>query len=87
MLYVDTAMFGSQHGVRCVLDFFGADRVLFGTDTPFDAQAGSYFIPRTISDVEFAVENEDIKAAVFEDNAKRILGVESAVPRPTSQTG
>ena len=47
MLYVDTAMFGGEHGVKPVVDFFGPDRVLFGTDTPFDAQAGSYFIPRT----------------------------------------
>jgi aminocarboxymuconate-semialdehyde decarboxylase len=43
MLYVDTAMFGGQH--RCVVDFFGPQQVLFGTDVPFDTQGGSYFIP------------------------------------------
>src|SRR5207245_7032931 len=65
MLYVDTAMFGSLHGLRCVVDFFGPDRVLFGTNAPFDAEGGAYFIPTTISDVEGAVEDEAARAAVF----------------------
>lgn len=75
MLYVDTAMFGSRHGVGCVVDFFGADRVLFGTDTPFDAQGGSHFIPVTISDVEGAVSGDADREAVFAGNARRVLGV------------
>src|SRR5262249_3831045 len=33
--YADTAMFaGGVHALRCGLDFFGADRVVFATDTP-----------------------------------------------------
>jgi aminocarboxymuconate-semialdehyde decarboxylase len=40
MLYVDTAMFGSLHGLRCVVDFFGPEHVLFGTDAPFDTEGG-----------------------------------------------
>ncbi len=32
--YADTAMFGGQHGVRCGYEFFGADRIVFATDTP-----------------------------------------------------
>jgi aminocarboxymuconate-semialdehyde decarboxylase len=79
LLYVDTAMFGGEHGVRCVVDFFGPDRVLFGTDTPFDAQAGSYFIPRTTADVEGAIEADAIRDAIFGSNARRILNIEPAV--------
>jgi aminocarboxymuconate-semialdehyde decarboxylase len=79
MLYVDTAMFGSEHGAKCVVDFFGPDRVLFGTDTPFDAQAGSYFIPRTTADIEAAIDNKADRDAIFEDNARRILGIEPTV--------
>ena len=79
MLYVDTAMFGGEHGLRCVVDFFGPDRVLFGTDTPFDAQAGSYFIPRTTADVEGAIDTAAHRDAIFEGNARRILGLEPAV--------
>jgi aminocarboxymuconate-semialdehyde decarboxylase len=79
MLYVDTAMFGAEHGVRCVVDFFGPDQVLFGTDTPFDAQAGSYFIPRTTRDVEGAIDSKADREAIFEGNARRILGIDSVV--------
>ena len=79
MLYVDTAMFGGEHSVRCVVDSFGPDRVLFGTDTPFDAQAGSYFIPRTTADIEGAIDRKADRDAIFAGNARRILGIERAV--------
>lgn len=78
MLYVDTAMFGSPHGVQCVINFFGPDHVLFGTDAPFDSEGGSYFIPTTISDVEDAVREDGPRARIFASNAMRILGVGSA---------
>ena len=33
--YADTAMFGGgRHALRCGFDFFGADKVVFATDTP-----------------------------------------------------
>jgi predicted TIM-barrel fold metal-dependent hydrolase len=75
MLYVDTAMFGSRHGVECVVDFFGIDHVLFGTDAPFDTKGGSHFIPVTISDVEGAVQDEAARAAIFGGNAHVVLGI------------
>ncbi len=75
MLYVDTAMFGAPHAVECVIEFFGAEHVLFGTDTPFDTRGGAYFIPSTISDVEGAVEGEAARQAIFEGNARSVLGI------------
>jgi aminocarboxymuconate-semialdehyde decarboxylase len=75
MLYVDTAMFGSRHAVECVVDFFGTDHVLFGTDTPFDTKGGAHFIPVTIADVEGAVKDEEARAAIFEGNARKVLGI------------
>jgi uncharacterized protein len=77
MLYVDTAMFGNEHAVRCVVEFFGPDHVMFGSDAPFDTHGGSYFIPRTISDVEAAVADDSKRAMIFQHNAERILGIES----------
>ena len=79
MLYVDTAMFGAQHAVRCVVDFFGPERVLFGTDAPFDAQGGAYFIPRTTSDIEGAIENETERSAIFQGNVRTLLGINTAL--------
>ncbi len=81
MLYVDTAMFGAVHAVDCVIDFFGPEHVLFGTDTPFDTKAGAHFIPATISDVENAVQAEATRSVIFEGNAHRILKLPALLPR------
>jgi aminocarboxymuconate-semialdehyde decarboxylase len=78
MLYVDSALFGAPHGVKCVLEFFGTERVLFATDTPFDTRGGGYFIPATISDVETAVVEETARAAVFHGNAETVLRLRAA---------
>jgi hypothetical protein len=52
--YVDSALFGSGHGVECIVAFFGSDRVLFGTDTPFDNKDGGRTIPPTAVSPAFA---------------------------------
>ncbi len=88
MLYVDSAMFGSRHSVECVVDFFGPERVLLGTDAPFDTKGGSHFIPVTISGVEGAVPDEAARAAIFEGNARRILRIHAPDPhRPYMPRG
>lgn len=67
--YADTALFGATHAVRCVLDFFGPDHVLFGTDTPLGPPDS---VQATIADVE-ACGLEDVEAAkVFAGNAIRL---------------
>ncbi len=45
--YVQSALFGSKHGVGCIVHSFG-------TDTSFDTKEGSHFMQVTISDVEGA---------------------------------
>ena len=52
MFYGDTALFGAAHAMECGLAFFGADRVLFGTDMPFDPEKGPGFIRETIAAME-----------------------------------
>jgi aminocarboxymuconate-semialdehyde decarboxylase len=45
--YADTAMHGADAAVRCGLEFFGENRVLFATDHPFGTiQTGIDMIPR-----------------------------------------
>jgi hypothetical protein len=51
--------------------------VLFGTDAPFDAQAGSYFIPRTVADIQGAIRDQTDRSAIFEGNATNVLGIEA----------
>ncbi len=68
--YADTALFGSSHAVRCVLDFFGPDHVLFGTDMPLGP---SNAVEATIADIESCEPSADRRAAVFAGNAARLL--------------
>ena len=67
--YADTALFGAPHAVECVIDFFGPDHVLFGTDMPLGP---SDAIALTIADVEAAGETAK---PVFAANARRVLGL------------
>ena len=46
LFYNDTAVGGAGSAIRCGLIFFGADRVLFATDCPFDPEGGPMFHPR-----------------------------------------
>jgi aminocarboxymuconate-semialdehyde decarboxylase len=68
-LYADTALFGAPHAVRCVIEFFGPDNVLFGTDMPLGPPDA---IALTIADVEAAGEGG---GNVFAANARRVLGL------------
>ena len=68
--YADTALFGARHAVRCVLDFFGAGHVLFGTDTPLGPQDA---VERTIADIDACGLSEADRAQVYSSNALRLL--------------
>jgi len=70
--YADTSLFGAPHAVRCVLDFFGPEHVLFGTDTPL---APPDAIDATIADLEAAGLSAADLVAVYAGNAQRLLGV------------
>ena len=43
-IHADTAVGGSAGTMRCGIDFFGPDRVLFASDCPFDPEGGPGFI-------------------------------------------
>ena len=43
-LYADTAVGGATGALRCGLEFFGPDRVMFASDCPFDPEGGPGFI-------------------------------------------
>jgi predicted TIM-barrel fold metal-dependent hydrolase len=40
MFYGDTTLFGACQAIECGLAFFGAERILFGTDMPLDPETG-----------------------------------------------
>jgi aminocarboxymuconate-semialdehyde decarboxylase len=73
MFYGDTATFGAHHALECGLGFFGADRVLFGTDMPMDPEKGHGFIRETIAAIDRMRATTEEKAKIYEGNARRML--------------
>jgi len=76
-MYVDTAMFGAAHALRCVVDFYGADHVLFGSDSPFDPEKGPGYIRSTIMNIQEIGLSQADQDAIFYGNATRLLGLSS----------
>jgi aminocarboxymuconate-semialdehyde decarboxylase len=68
--YVDTALFGAPHAVRCVLEFFGSRHVLFGSDMPLGPANA---VEATIADLDGAGLSDEDQAAVYAENAVRLL--------------
>ena len=72
--YGDTALIDTIGPLMCGYSFFGADHLLFGTDTPL-GRAHGYGIRKTIR----AIEQMDIpaidKEKIFEGNALRLLRI------------
>jgi aminocarboxymuconate-semialdehyde decarboxylase len=76
--YADTITIGSVAALTCGLEFFGADRVLFATDMPFDTQGGRKYIEVALSAMDDLDASPDDKRRIFEDNARRVF----RLPRP-----
>jgi predicted TIM-barrel fold metal-dependent hydrolase len=79
MFYGDTSVNGSAPAIRCGLDFFGPDRVLFGTDCPFDPEGGPTFIRESIRAIDSLKLSERVRNKVYYDNALRMLRMKLAV--------
>ncbi|MFE6402624.1 amidohydrolase family protein [Streptomyces alboflavus] len=71
--YADTALSGSVGGIRCGLDFFGADHVLFGTDCPFDPEGGPGFIRGTIRALDTLDLADADRARIYHGNILRLM--------------
>jgi predicted TIM-barrel fold metal-dependent hydrolase len=75
MFYNDTAVSGSRSALMCAYDFFGPDHILFGTDMPFDNELGSRLVRQTIESVERMDVPDSVKRKLFEENARKLLGL------------
>jgi uncharacterized protein len=66
--YADTALFGGGiHAVRCGLEFFGADHVVFATDTPLGP------IGVTVDTIRQLEIPDADKRKIFSGNAGRLI--------------
>jgi aminocarboxymuconate-semialdehyde decarboxylase len=71
--YADTITIGSVPALVCGLSFFGAERVLFATDMPFDTQGGRKYIEVALHAMEALHASAEEKRAIFESNARRLF--------------
>jgi predicted TIM-barrel fold metal-dependent hydrolase len=53
--------------------FFGADRILFGADVPFEIEYGSATLRETIQSIDDMEIPESDRKKIYEDNAKTLL--------------
>ena len=75
MFYADTALMGAQHAIRCALEFFGPEHVLFASDSPYDPEKGPGFIRETIGNLEGLEITDEDRHKIFAGNASRLFGI------------
>jgi predicted TIM-barrel fold metal-dependent hydrolase len=73
MFYADTALFGAYDATVCGLSFFGPDRVLFASDSPFDPEKGPMYIRETIGVIDRLPITSEERARIYWQNAVRLL--------------
>jgi predicted TIM-barrel fold metal-dependent hydrolase len=74
MFYSDTAIYGNTKALECAHDFFGADRLLFGSDFPL---AGALFGGTNYLETVNAIDQMNITDAdrkkIYEGNARKLM--------------
>jgi len=73
LFYADSALFGAREATMCGLKFFGPERVLFASDSPFDPEKGSAYIRWTIELIDSLDISPEDRKAIYEGNARRLL--------------
>jgi aminocarboxymuconate-semialdehyde decarboxylase len=76
--FADTASFGSRAAIECSMAFFGTDRMLFATDSPFDPEEGPGYIRETLRSIDEMDLTDEQRTAVLSANATRLLKLEGA---------
>ena len=79
MFYNDTAVMGSVGGMTAAYAFFGADKLLFGTDTPFDTLGGRRFTEETVFSIEALPITPAEKTRIFSGNALSMLHLDQGL--------
>ena len=70
--YADTALFGALEATKCGLRFFGTERALFASDSPFDPEGGRAYIRYTLEIIERLDLSPFERHALYEGNLRRL---------------
>jgi aminocarboxymuconate-semialdehyde decarboxylase len=71
--YGDTVLGGSDAALRCGLDFFGPEHVLFGTDFPYGPESGLWFLRenmRSLDEIDLPKAERD---GIYFGNALKLM--------------
>jgi predicted TIM-barrel fold metal-dependent hydrolase len=71
-MWYDSVGHGHVPALRCAIDSFGADRLVLGTDFPYEA--GDVFV-RAVNYISDASISQDDARAILEDNAAALFGI------------
>ena len=75
MFWADTALFGATAATRCGIDFFGVDKTVFASDSPFASDGGSMLIRDTLRALDELDLSKKDRAAIDDGNAKKMIGL------------
>jgi aminocarboxymuconate-semialdehyde decarboxylase len=73
LFYADTITIGSVPALRCGIDFFGVDRVMFATDMPFDTAGGVHYVTVALEAMDALDAPAADKQKIFELNARSLF--------------
>lgn len=73
MFYGDTVLGGSTASLRCGLEFFGIDHVVFASDCPFDPEGGPMFIREGIRSIEELGLSDEDSEKLYLGNALKLM--------------
>lgn len=72
LFYVDTAILGNTLALEMALDYYGEDRLLFGTDFPFGVMpAGA--TEEVINSIENMKVSDEVRNKIYRGNAEKFL--------------
>jgi aminocarboxymuconate-semialdehyde decarboxylase len=71
--YCDTAIQGNPSALMCAHEFFGADHMVFATDTPYDNEYGERVYRETIAGVDAMPISAAAREQIYEGNARRLF--------------
>lgn len=74
MFYADTALYGAAHAVKCCVEFWGADRVVFASDSPFDPGNDPSYVRDTITNIEGLELSDAERRRIFSGNILELVG-------------
>jgi len=75
--YVDTADHPAST-LRCVKDFFGADRMVLGTNYPYGPEQGRVLVKNSLKAIDGLALDPGEKEKILGGNAARILKMGAA---------